>query len=206
MEKESRQEVVVPQISSSRKRPVLEKDDREVCEAWLIVPDFVFPSTSRGATGSTQLRSKSPSPSIALKLPINPFTSKGISNMRDRLNLSAGKRTVFMGSILTEGGVPLEKATLSIKRKWTAGKEVRKSSAQAIKATFTAPKHAILHWDGKLVPDFSKENKERLPIFVSGMPDFKEKKVLCIPVITNTTGEEQARTTFSLSKRVEDFR
>lgn len=123
-------------------------------------PDFVFPSTSSGAIRSTQ----GPSPScstINLKLPRNPFTSKIISNMGDRLNLSAGQRTAFMGAILTEGGVALEKATLSIKSTWTAGKEIRKSSAQTIKATFTVPKHATLHWDGKLIPDFKKEKKRK---------------------------------------------
>lgn len=119
--------------------------------------------------------------------------------MGDRLNLSAGQRTAFMGAILSEGGVPLEEATLSIKSTWTAGKEVRKSSAHEIKATFTAPKHSTLHWDGKLIPDFRKENKERLGILVSGMPDFEEGKLLGIPVITNTTGEEQARATSSLA-------
>ncbi|GBM58072.1 hypothetical protein AVEN_77242-1 [Araneus ventricosus] len=121
-------------------------------------PDFVFPSTSSGATGSKRLRSKNRSPSIALKLPRNPFTSKIVSNMGDRLNLSAGQRTAFMGAIITEVGIPIEKATFSIKSTWTAGKEVRKSSAQAITATFTAPMHATLHWDGKLVPVFKKRN------------------------------------------------
>ncbi|GBO06605.1 hypothetical protein AVEN_59007-1 [Araneus ventricosus] len=91
--------------------------------------------------------------------------------MGDRRNVPAGQRTAFMGSILTEGGIPLEKATLSIKSKWTA--------------------------------DFKKEKKERLPILVSGLPDFEEGKVLGIPVITNTTGEEQARTTFSLANEWE---
>jgi hypothetical protein len=134
-------------------------------------PEFVFPSTSSGATGTTLRRKSS---SIALTLPGNPFTSKTISTMGDRLNLSAGQRTVFMGAILTEGEVPLEKATLSIKSTWTGGKEVRKSPAQEIKATFTAPKHSTLHWDGKLVPDFKKENKERLRILVSCMTDFEE--------------------------------
>ncbi|GBM65102.1 hypothetical protein AVEN_262593-1 [Araneus ventricosus] len=162
-------------------------------------PGFVFPSTSSGATGSKRLRSEIRSPSIALKLPRNPITNKIISNMGNRLNLSAGQRTAFMGAILTEGGVPIEKATLSIKSTWTAGKEIRKSSEQAIKVTLTAPKHATLHWDGKLVPVFKKGNKERLTILVSGMPDVVEGKVLGIPVIANTTGEKQARTTFFLA-------
>ncbi|GBM85475.1 hypothetical protein AVEN_114589-1, partial [Araneus ventricosus] len=77
-------------------------------------PDFIFPSTSSGATGSKRLRSKNPSPSIALKLPRNPFTSKIVSNIGDRLNLSAGQRTAFMGAIITEVGIPIEKATFSV--------------------------------------------------------------------------------------------
>ncbi|GBM93391.1 hypothetical protein AVEN_245545-1 [Araneus ventricosus] len=86
--------------------------------------------------------------------------------MGDMLNLSTGQRTAFMGAILTMGGVLLEKATLSIKRTWKAGENVRKSSAHSIKATFTAPKHPTLHWEGKLVPNFIKESKERLAYLV----------------------------------------
>jgi len=65
--------------------------------------------------------------------------------MGDRLNLSSGQRTAFMGAIHTESRVPLEKATLSIKSAWAAGKEVRKSSTQAFKSTFTPLKLSTLH-------------------------------------------------------------
>ena len=123
--------------------------------------------------------------------------------MADRLNLSAGQRTAFMSAILSEGGVPLDDVTLSVTSAWIAGKDMRKSVADDIRAKFVAPKHSTLHWDGKLVPDINKQNKERLGVLVSGMPDFEESKLLGVPVITNSTGEEQANATFGLAREWE---
>ena len=65
-----------------------------------------------------------------------------------------------MGAILIEGEISLEKATLSVKSTWTAGRKVRKSSAQTIKAIITALKHTTLHWDSKLVLDFKKRKRK----------------------------------------------
>ena len=73
--------------------------------------EFIFPSTSSGATGTDIILHRKSS-SVALTLPRNPFTSKTTSTIGDRLNLSAGQQIAFMGVILTEGGVPLEKAIL----------------------------------------------------------------------------------------------
>lgn len=54
---------------------------------------------------------------------------------------------------------------LLIKSTMTAGKEIRKSLAQAVKTTFTAPKQGTLYWSGKPVPDFKmKEKKYKLEI------------------------------------------
>ncbi|GBM85417.1 hypothetical protein AVEN_114590-1 [Araneus ventricosus] len=52
------------------------------------------------------------------------------------------------------------------------------------------------HYIG-MVNWFQSSKKEM--VLVTGMPDVVEGKVLGIPVIANTTGEEDARTTFSLS-------
>jgi len=92
-----------------------------------------------------------------------------------------------MAAVLSEGGVPLDSVTLSVKSTWSACKEIRESVVKEIKVTFTAPKHSTLHWDGKRVHDIRKESKERLGILVSGMPDFEQGKLLGVPVILNTT-------------------
>lgn len=73
-----------------------------------------------------------------------------ISTMSDRLNLSAGQRLAFMGAVTSEGGVNFQEATLSVKITWSAGKKVRENIANNIKTNFIAPKHSVLHWDGKL--------------------------------------------------------
>jgi hypothetical protein len=58
--------------------------------------DFEAPSTS----GSKR---KKPA-TITLQLPRNPYKSPKVSQMADRLNLSAGQSTAFMAAIVTEGG------------------------------------------------------------------------------------------------------
>ena len=59
-------------------------------------PDFIVPSSS--GVKSTAIRTKTQS--LTLNLPRNPFKSKIISTMGDRVNLSAGQQTAFMGAIL----------------------------------------------------------------------------------------------------------
>lgn len=73
-------------------------------------PDFIFHSTSSGATASIRLHTKSSS--VALKLLRNLFTGKIVSNMGDRVNLSAGQWTALMGAVFTEEGVPIGNTTL----------------------------------------------------------------------------------------------
>ena len=42
---------------------------------------------------------------VTLQLPKKPLSSVKISTMADKLNLSAGQRTAFMGAVLAESGV-----------------------------------------------------------------------------------------------------
>jgi hypothetical protein len=158
--------------------------------------DFDIPPAVQPGSPSTKRSS-----SITVNLPCNPLASKTISTMADRLNLSAGQRTGFIGAILAEGGVPLGSATLSRASSWRAGTRVRKSAAENIKGTFIPPKHCTLHWDGKLIPDIRGEKKERLGILVSGVPTAEEGKVLGVPVIDSSTGMDQANATFNLAQQ-----
>lgn len=138
--------------------------------------------------------------SVQLTIPRNPFKSQKISGMADRLNLTLGQRTAFMGAILSEGGVSSKDVVLSVKSSMNASKTVRENVAQTIKRDFHPPKHLTLHWDGKLVPDINNENKERLGVLVSGTPGFEEGKLLGVPIITNATGEEQANASYAMAK------
>jgi len=56
-----------------------------------------------------------------------------------------------------------------------------------------------LHWDSILVRNLNKENKDRLAALISGMPDSEEGKFLSFQVITSSTGEKQAETTFVMA-------
>ena len=162
-------------------------------------PDFQ--SHTGNGTADKQSADSQLSSCVTLNLPRNSFKSRKISTVADRLNLSAGQRTAFMAAVLSEGGVPLDSVTLSVKSTWSACKEIRESVVEEIKVTFMPPKHSTLHWDGKLVPDIRKESKERLGVLVSGMPDFEQGKLLGVPVILNTTGQEQANATFAMAQQ-----
>jgi hypothetical protein len=102
---------------------------------------------------------------------------------------------------LKGGWVDLQEATLSIKSTWSASKAIRKSTMDEIKAAFTPPQNSTLHWDGKLVPNIRNEKEERIAVLISRMPEFEEGKLLGIPVINNSTAEEQAKATYEIVQR-----
>ena len=90
-----------------------------------------------------------------------------------------------MAAVLSEGDVSLEDITLR-----SLGKKIRTSAAKQIMDFFCAPEYGILHWDGRLVPEL--HNK----ILASGMPNCNGGKLLCVPVITSSSGEQQAKAGF----------
>ena len=133
---------------------------------------------------------------LTLQLPKNPLKSEKISTMADRLNLSAGQRTALMAAVIAEGGADLKNVTLSKSSTRRAGKEIRTKAAVFAKASFTAPKYATLHWDGKIVPGDS----ERLAVLIAGLPAHKEGKLLGVPVIADGTGTTQATVSHALTQ------
>ena len=50
---------------------------------------------------------------VQLQLPKNPFLNPNICQIADRLNLSLGQRTAFLGTIAKEGGASCSSVTLS---------------------------------------------------------------------------------------------
>jgi hypothetical protein len=138
---------------------------------------------------------------LTLQLPHNPFVSEKISTTADRLNLSHGQSTAFMAAVFAEGGVKLDDATLSVTSTRAARMQVRESVSKEIKSNFVPPKHCTLHWDGKLIPDIKKQNKDRLAILVSGMPKYEEGKLLGVSIISSSTGEEQAKATYNMAEK-----
>lgn len=65
----------------------------------------------------------------------------------------------------------------------------RAEIANELKMTFDPRVPLIAHWDGKVVPDFSGENVERIAILVSG--DGVDK-LLAVPKLPDGTGRAQA--------------
>ena len=115
--------------------------------------------------------------------------------MADRLNVSAGLRTAFMAAVITDGGANLEDVTLSKTSTRREAKRIRKEIANDILTSFNAPNNITLHWDGKIVPD----DAERLGVLIAGIPDYKEGKLLGIPVISDGTSKTLADVTHSLA-------
>src|SRR6218665_1861836 len=115
--------------------------------------------------------------------------------MADRLNMSAGQRTAFMAAVITDGGANLDDVTLSKTSTRREAKRIRKEIANDILTSFNAPDNITLHWDGKIVPD----DGERLGVLIAGIPDYKEGKLLGIPVISDGTSKTLADVTHSLA-------
>ena len=86
-----------------------------------------------------------------------------------------------MASIVNEG--------VSKKSTWSVGKKVGKEEADKIQANFKPPDHAILHWDGKIIPD----DAERLGIIITGHRECIEWKPLAILKIPGGTGLVRAQ-------------
>lgn len=151
-------------------------------------PDFQLPVS--------EVKMSDKKRSIDLSLPKNPFNSRKISEMADRLNLSLGQRTAFMASVISEGGTDLDDATLSKNSSRRAAKKIRTEEAADTRKQFVVPDFVTLHWDGKIVPG----DHERLGILVAGAPNFTEGKLLGVPVIPDGTGTTQAKASFTLAK------
>ena len=64
------------------------------------------------------------------------------------------------------------------------------------------PKHAALHWDGKMLKDVKGcdpgASSENLSVLISGPPAYFEGKLLGVPVIDSSTGTAQAKTSMEL--------
>jgi len=154
--------------------------------------EFVCDVKQKNVTSAT---AKSKTDMLTLQLPKNPLKSAKISTMADRLNLSAGQRTSLMAAVIAEGGADLNDVTLSKSSTIRAGKEIRTDAALLAKASFTAPKYATLHWDGKIVPG----DTERLAVLIAGLPAHREGKLLGVPVIPDGSGTTQASVTHALT-------
>lgn len=149
--------------------------------------DFEIPSCS--GYGPPKRPAKVP-----LELPRNPLKTARIAQMADRLKLSSAQSTAFVAAIVSEGGGDIDKMTLSKRSTRRAGQKVRKEIAEEIKASFIPPQHSVMHWDGKIIPG----DHERLAILISGIPDYKEGKLLGIPMIDDGTGLTQANSCISV--------
>ena len=131
---------------------------------------------------------------VQLLLPKNLFLNPNICQTADRLNLSLGQRTAFLGAIAKEGGASFSSVTLSKTSSYNASKYNHQAIAKNIKSDFNKPDFLTIHWDGKII----EGDGERLAVLVAGAPNYEEGKLQGIPKIMNGTGLFQAETSFDL--------
>jgi len=88
------------------------------------------------------------SPQRTLLLLQKPLSSPRISATADRLALSSRARTMFVPSIIKDGGGNLEDYSISKTSTLTCGSSIRRALSKSILESFKAPHFSVLHWDG----------------------------------------------------------
>jgi len=156
----------------------------------------VLESSSDSDEGS----SEDPGPSTSNATP--PASKRGrqsvvspqLASMFDRTGVSdrAAMMIVFEASRALghdSQALALNRSTINRQRRLH-----REATAASIKDAYKPNTALTVHWDGKLMPDLTGNEKvDRLPILVSTMG---EKKLLSIPKIPTGTGQAQAQAVF----------
>lgn len=90
--------------------------------------------------------------------------------------------------------LPISRSTIR-----RARKKARTEYNSNIKKKFDIDSPLVIHWDGKLMPDITGNNKvERLPILVSGNGC---EKLLGVPKLTSATGEKISDAVFDIMQQ-----
>ena len=132
-----------------------------------------------------------------LNLPKNPLEEGTISQMVDRLKLSANQTTGFLGAVIVASGGDLNQFSVSKTTTLKTRKNNREKKSTEIKLSFPAPQHCVLHWDSKILK-IGDTTSDRLAILVSGSPNYEEGKLLAVPEIKDSTGSSTADCSLSL--------
>lgn len=127
--------------------------------------------------------------------PITPITATSKFNRRrlidnplfvsslDRTKTTPRQAMHIVAPALQAVGVNVDKLTLCTTSLYEARKNVRRSIGQDVRKCFSPEAPLIAHFDGKLLPDCSGANADRMPIVVSGK---NVEKLLAIPKLSGS--------------------
>ena len=162
-------------------------DDQEMPETKTSEPDTDF-------NGNV---SKEKSEFITVELP-RKIVTPNVTAMLDRTQTSNREGMGLISAILKEGktvdGKPVELSEFAlsfntIKRKRESNREVAKE--QIIQEfNDNKPKNVALHWDGKLITNYSDEKCEFEAIVASGAPNYQEGKLLSVSKVKDKSGKK----------------
>ena len=119
----------------------------------------------------------------------------------DATNTSSRNAFKILAPATAAMGGAIQKTTLSHRTLERQRKKVRANVADEVKASFQPPKHAVVHFDAKILTDMSGEFGDRLAVVLSGdAPDCKQGKLLSAKNIRDGTGKNQAEEVISSLK------
>ena len=111
----------------------------------------------------------------------------------ERAKISDRNATMVTAAYLGASGVDIGKQTLSHSSVNRARKQMRKEEAEKIKSSFKGPKHAVVHFDGKLLAEYGEKVGEHLAVMISGnTEECRSGKLLSAKKIEDGTGLSQA--------------
>jgi hypothetical protein len=122
----------------------------------------VVPSSSK----RSHHRTSRPGTSVFIEHDI--MKKPSIVSAATRMNITPSQQSVFIEALIKESGGDVEQVATSYASVDRARRTVVEEVSQNIKAEWTAPKAATLHWDGKQTASLTDTNvkEERLPILV----------------------------------------
>jgi hypothetical protein len=122
--------------------------------------------------------------------------SPEISSALDRSKLSDRNAVYVLAAAAQSLGHDPQKLVINRESIRQARREYRETIAKEIRASFHPDLILTVHWDGKMLPDLTKNKSiDRLAVLVSGEGTMK---LLGVPKIHNSTGEAQATAVFNL--------
>ena len=164
-------------------------DESSDCDDVEAIGDFLFKDTKKSDT-------------ITLEVPKKILNNPDLCTMADRIGMSSNNVVGLLSTVLKAGGGDLNEFSLSSSTAHRGRTKLRQQEYEQFYRDFQPPKHAIIGWDGKIVPARnvlgSDRNIEYLAVIVSGLPSAEEGIVLEVEEIDSSSGENQANAVHKL--------
>ena len=115
-----------------------------------------------------------------------------ISRTADARGLSHRDRTAIAAAVVNAVGVDIRKTNVNVYSAWSQAQKTRVAISNQIKEKFVCPEMVSLHWDGKIFKLKRNVTSNRVAVYVAGVDDDKEQKLLGAPETESGTGKAEA--------------